>query len=153
MIAPARPLAMYVCQRVDDKRLKEIADAFGLASCAGAGSTIRQIKRRIKKDSALARQIERKLLDPVSSLTVSLKETPTAILRARPAFPGNELQTDLHHQLKNGSFRNASIVTALVRSIKKAPTSGTMSSAFNDGPCFLDTSKYCRNGDADCVFH
>jgi putative transposase len=38
-------------------RLGEIADAFGLASYARAGSTIRQLKGRLVMDKALARRI------------------------------------------------------------------------------------------------
>ena len=69
VVSPARPVAMYVCQRVGDMRLREIADAFGLASYASAGSTIRQIKRRMEEDRALAKQIKGILLDltPLSS--------------------------------------------------------------------------------------
>jgi chromosomal replication initiation ATPase DnaA len=54
---------MYLCQRAGDMRLGEIAHAFGLASYASAGSTIRQIKGRIAKDKALAKQINYILLD------------------------------------------------------------------------------------------
>lgn len=63
VISPARSVAMYLCQRVGDMRLGEIADAFGLASYASAGSTIRQVKGRIAEDKALATQINYILLD------------------------------------------------------------------------------------------
>ncbi len=63
VISPARSAAMYVCQQVGDMRLREIADAFGLASYASAGSGIRRIKQRIEKDGYLARRIKRILLD------------------------------------------------------------------------------------------
>jgi REP element-mobilizing transposase RayT len=60
VISPARSAAMYLCQRVGDMRLGEIADAFGLAGYASAGSTIRQIKGRKDKPS---NQINYILLD------------------------------------------------------------------------------------------
>lgn len=63
VISPARSVAMYVCQRVGDMRLADIADAFGLASYASAGSTIRQLEKRMEKDRALANQIKCVLLD------------------------------------------------------------------------------------------
>ncbi len=63
VVSPARSVAMYVCQTVGDMRLGEIADAFGLASYASAGSTIRQLKGRISKDSTLAKRINYIILD------------------------------------------------------------------------------------------
>ena len=63
VVSPARGVAMYVCQQVGDMRLAEIAEAFGLASYASAGSTIRQIKGRMEKDKALARRIKYILRD------------------------------------------------------------------------------------------
>ncbi len=63
VVSPGRSVAMFVCQQVGDMRLREIADAFGLASYASAGSTIRQIKGRIAKDKALANRVSYILLD------------------------------------------------------------------------------------------
>ena len=57
IVSPVRSVVIYVCQKVGEMKLGEIADAFGLASCASAGSTIRHIKGRILKDKTLAKQI------------------------------------------------------------------------------------------------
>ncbi len=61
--SPARAVAMYLCQHSANMTLSEIADAFGLASYASAGATIRKLRRRIEEDRALAKQIKLIILD------------------------------------------------------------------------------------------
>ncbi len=61
--SPARAVAMYLCQQVANMTLSKIADAFGLASYASAGATIRKLRRRIEEDRRLARQIKLIILD------------------------------------------------------------------------------------------
>lgn len=62
-ILPARAVTMYLCQRVADLRLREIAEIFGLASYASAGATIRTVRQRMKENHAFADQIESIILD------------------------------------------------------------------------------------------
>lgn len=61
--SPARSASMYLCHQIGDMRLSEIADVFGLASYASAGSTIRKVKERIKTDKKFAREINSIMLD------------------------------------------------------------------------------------------
>ena len=61
--SPARAVAMYLCQQVANMTLSEIADAFGLASYASAGATIRKLRLRIEEDRRLVRQIKLIILD------------------------------------------------------------------------------------------
>lgn len=60
---PARSVAMYLCQQLGDMRLSEIADAFGLATYASAGATIRSVKQRITEDKELKKAINSIILD------------------------------------------------------------------------------------------
>ena len=60
---PARPLAMYLCQQLGGLTLREIADAFGLASYASAGATVRTVRKRLQEDEALAMRLNCILLD------------------------------------------------------------------------------------------
>ncbi len=61
--SPARSVAMYLCQQAADMRLAEIAEAFGLASYASAGATIRQIKAKRASNKRLDQSINYILLD------------------------------------------------------------------------------------------
>ena len=61
--SPARAVAMYLCQEHAAMRLSEIAELFGLASYASAGSGIRNLKRRLEEDAVLANDIKSILLD------------------------------------------------------------------------------------------
>lgn len=64
---PARALAMYLCQEVAGMRLQAIADTFGLRSYAGAAASIRDFRRRVQADTALARRVtrlRRQFVDP-----------------------------------------------------------------------------------------
>ncbi|MCG6869221.1 MAG: transposase [Gammaproteobacteria bacterium] len=56
---PARGVAMYLCQRVADMRLADIARHFGLAGYASAGSSIRSLKRALEEDADLEKRVER----------------------------------------------------------------------------------------------
>ena len=60
---PARSVAMYVCQHVGDMRLADIAIAFGLASYASAGATIRQLGVRLKTEDTLQYAVNYIILD------------------------------------------------------------------------------------------
>ncbi len=60
---PARAVTMYLCQRIGDMTLREIAAAFDLASYASAGSTIRTVRQRMKNDAELEKAIDYILLD------------------------------------------------------------------------------------------
>jgi REP element-mobilizing transposase RayT len=51
---PARSVAMYLCQELGGMTLQEIADHFALAGYASAGSTIRNVRHRIKEDKQLS---------------------------------------------------------------------------------------------------
>ncbi len=53
VVSPARSVAMYLCQQRCSMKLAQIAAEFGLASYASAGSTIRNIRRRLKEDKQL----------------------------------------------------------------------------------------------------
>lgn len=61
--SPARSVAMYLCQQAADMRLAEIAEAFGLASYASAGATIRQIKVKRARNKRLDQSINYILLE------------------------------------------------------------------------------------------
>lgn len=63
VVSPARSVVMYLCQRVGDLRLSEIANLFGLASYASAGSTIQKVKQGIISDKKLGNDINYILLD------------------------------------------------------------------------------------------
>ena len=63
VVSPARSVAMYLCQRVGDMRLREIAGVFGLASYASASSTIRKLSQRLNHDKKLGNDINYILLD------------------------------------------------------------------------------------------
>lgn len=54
----ARPIAMYLCQRVGAMTLSQIAQAFGLKSYAGAGTVIREARRRIGREPELGQAVE-----------------------------------------------------------------------------------------------
>lgn len=56
---PARSVAMYLCQEVGGMTLQEIADRFELAGYASAGSTIRNVRLRIKDDEHLNNDVIR----------------------------------------------------------------------------------------------
>ncbi|MCW8972309.1 MAG: transposase [Gammaproteobacteria bacterium] len=60
---PARSVAMYLCQQAGGMRLSDIAKVFGLSGYAGAGSTIRSIKQRLRGDKGLERDINSIMLD------------------------------------------------------------------------------------------
>jgi len=60
---PARSVTMYLCQRIGDMRLSEIAAVFDLASYASAGSTIRMVRKRMEEDPGLKASINYILLD------------------------------------------------------------------------------------------
>ncbi len=55
--SPARSVAMYLCHKLADMRLSEIAQLFGLASFASAGASIRRVRMRIPLDKQLAKDI------------------------------------------------------------------------------------------------
>ena len=61
--SPARSVAMYLCHEIGGNTLSQIAEAFGLASYASAGSTIRNIRLRIKHDELLRNNIDLIKLD------------------------------------------------------------------------------------------
>jgi chromosomal replication initiation ATPase DnaA len=63
VISSARSVAMYMCQRAAGMKLAEIAEAFGLASYASAGATIRQVKAKRVRDKSLEESINYILLD------------------------------------------------------------------------------------------
>ncbi len=60
---PVRAVAMYAAQEACGMTLSEIADAFGLASYASAGSTIRALRRRMGEDKALKGEVDAIMLD------------------------------------------------------------------------------------------
>jgi putative transposase len=60
---PVRAVAMYAAQEACGMTLSEIADVFGLASYASAGSTIRALRRRMGEDKALRGEINAIMLD------------------------------------------------------------------------------------------
>lgn len=61
--SPARSVAMYLCQQAAGMKLAEIADAFGLASYASAGATIRRVKARMGREKRFNQNINYILLD------------------------------------------------------------------------------------------
>jgi len=60
---PARSTAMFLCHQVTDMRLTEIAELFGLASYASAGSTIRALRLKMEEDADLKNAIDYILLE------------------------------------------------------------------------------------------
>jgi chromosomal replication initiation ATPase DnaA len=66
---PARAVAMYLCQQRADTRLAAIAEAFGLATYASAGASIRQLRERIATDKALRKALNTILLDLTHYIT------------------------------------------------------------------------------------
>jgi putative transposase len=56
---PARSVAMYLCQELGGMTLQEIADHFELAGYASAGSTIRNVRHRLKEDQHLNKDVIR----------------------------------------------------------------------------------------------
>lgn len=55
--SPARSVAMYLCQELGGMTLQEIADRFELAGYASAGSTIRNVRQRIRDDARLSNDV------------------------------------------------------------------------------------------------
>jgi hypothetical protein len=63
--SPARSVAMYLCQVIGGMTLSQVAETFSLASYAGAGSTIRNVRKRMDSTPALltqVRELEARLL-------------------------------------------------------------------------------------------
>lgn len=56
--SPARSVAMYLCQELGGMTLQEIADHFELAGYASAGSTIRNVRHRIRDDKHLNKDVQ-----------------------------------------------------------------------------------------------
>lgn len=54
---PARAVAVYLCQRLGDLRLREIAAAFEPASHASAWATIRAVRQRLEEHAIFTREI------------------------------------------------------------------------------------------------
>jgi chromosomal replication initiation ATPase DnaA len=54
---------MYLCQRIGNMTLSEIADTFDLASYASAGSTIRSVRKRMEEHPTLKEHVDYILLD------------------------------------------------------------------------------------------
>ena len=61
--SPARSVAMYLCQEVAEMALSQIADRFGLASYASAGSVTRNIRLKISTDKKFSKEVNSLLLD------------------------------------------------------------------------------------------
>lgn len=56
--SPARLVAMYLCYELGGVTLAEVADVFGLASYASAGSSIRVVRQRLVDDVALREKVD-----------------------------------------------------------------------------------------------
>jgi chromosomal replication initiation ATPase DnaA len=61
--SPARAVTMYLCQRIGNMTLSQIADTFDLASYASAGSTIRSVRKRMEERPTLKEHVDYILLD------------------------------------------------------------------------------------------
>lgn len=59
----ARSVTMYLCQRIGNMTLSEIAATFDLASYASASSTIRLVRQQLKENRELAKAVDYILLD------------------------------------------------------------------------------------------
>lgn len=63
--SPARSVAMYLCQVIGRMTLSQVAETFSLASYASAGSTIRNVRKRMDSTPELlaqVRELEARLL-------------------------------------------------------------------------------------------
>ncbi len=77
--SPARGITMYLCQEAGQMTLAEIADIFGLASYASAGSSIRRIRQRMEEEGGFKELVNYILLD----LTPQPSSTAEPIARWR----------------------------------------------------------------------
>lgn len=57
VITPARSVAMYICQQLCGMKLPLIAEEFGLSGYASAGSSIRNVRKRLTEDRQLRKDI------------------------------------------------------------------------------------------------